>query len=377
MNIRRLDVFPIEFQEAVDNFSTRYIVIVRAEAEDGTVGWGECFSLFREATAAIDALIRHGLAEIVVGGDVFAIETHWQAMRERAWWYGDVGGIAAFAISAIDMALWDLKGKLLKLNLSQMLGGPLSDRLPACASSHPKASGIEAMAEELAGHIQAGYQRIKVGFGKKGESNLGVDPERDIWFVKTVREAIGPDAGFIIDVGARCRWDIPRAVYTAQRMSAYSLTWLEDPFHPDNFNAYRHLRAAVPQMRVAFGERFYNVYDYQRLLEADVADVILIDAGRAEGVTGMWKVIQMAARHNVAIDAHSFSSAINTAASIHLSLCAPLRTMFELKPVENAMHHELVRNPVSQVGGWVYAPEGHGLGVDVMEDAVHRFAIRF
>ena len=377
MIIKKLEVFPIEFLEAVDNFSTRYIVIVRVEAADGTVGWGECFTLFREATAATEALIRNGLADLVIGKDAYDVETHWQAMRDRVWWYGDVGGIAAFAISAIDMALWDLKGKLVKLNLSQMLGGALTDRLPVCASSHPKASKIEDMAEELAGHIKAGYQFVKVGFGKKGESNLGVDPERDIYFVKTVRAAIGPTAGFIVDVGARCRWDIPRAVYTAQKMSEYQLTWLEDPFHPDNFNAFRHLRAAVPQMRIALGERFFNVYDYKRLLEADVTDVILIDAGRAEGVTGMWKVIQMAARQNIAIDAHSFSSAINTAASIHLSLCAPFRTMFELKPVVNAMHHELVTNPVAHVDGWIYAPPGYGLGVEVMEDAVHKFAIKF
>lgn len=377
MIIKKLDVFPIEYLEAVDNYSTRYVVLVRLEAEDGTVGWGECFSLFREATAAIDALIRHGLAELIVGKDPYEIETHWQAMRERVWWYGDSGGIAAFAISAIDMALWDLKGKLLKLNLSQMLGGPLVDSLPACASSHPKASSIDDMAEELAGHIRAGYKLVKVGFGKKGEANLGVDADRDIHFVKTVREALGPEAGLIVDVGARCRWDIPRAVYTAQAMSEYGLTWMEDPFHPDNFNAFQHLRAAVPKMRIAFGERLYNVHDYKRLFEADVCDVILVDAGRAEGVTGMWKVIQMAARYNIAIDAHSYSSAINTAASIHLSLCAPLRTMFELKPIETALHHELVRNPVDHVNGYVHAPDGYGLGVDVMEEAVHRFTIRF
>ncbi|MBN8595913.1 MAG: mandelate racemase/muconate lactonizing enzyme family protein [Anaerolineae bacterium] len=377
MLIKKLDVYPLEFLEAVDNYSTRYVVLVRIEAQDGTVGWGECFSLFREATAAIEALIKAGLGSIVIGKDAYDIETHWQAMRERAWWYGDAGGIAAFAISAIDMALWDLKGKLLKLNLSQMLGGVQTESLPVCASSHPKAAKIDDMAEELAGHIKAGFKFVKVGFGKKGESNLGVDAERDIYFVKTVRAAIGPKAGFIVDVGARCRWDIPRAVYTAQAMQASNLTWMEDPFHPDNFNGFHHLRAAVPGMRIGFGERLYNVYDYKRALEAGVCDVLLIDAGRAEGVTGMWKVIQMAARHNVAINAHSFSSAINTAASIHLSLCAPLRILFELKPIETAMHHELVRNPVWHVDGQIYAPEGYGLGVDVMEDAVERFTIRF
>jgi len=320
--IKKLDVYPLEFLEAVDNYSTRYVVLVRIEAQDGTVGWGECFSLFREATAAIEALIKAGLGSIVIGKDAYDIETHWQAMRERAWWYGDAGGIAAFAISAIDMALWDLKGKLLKLNLSQMLGGVQTESLPVCASSHPKAAKIDDMAEELAGHIKAGFKFVKVGFGKKGESNLGVDAERDIYFVKTVRAAIGPNAGFIVDVGARCRWDIPRAVYTAQAMQASNLTWMEDPFHPDNFNGFQHLRAAVPGMRIGFGERLYNVYDYKRALEAGVCDVLLIDAGRAEGVTGMWKVIQMAARHNVAINGITWQSTRIPSAVLSIQLQA-------------------------------------------------------
>lgn len=376
MIIKKLDVFPLEHLEANDNFSTRYVVVVRIETEDGTVGWGECFSLFREATLSITALIEHGLKEIVLGKDIYDIEAHWEAMREKVWWYGNIGGIAAFAISAVDMALWDAKGKVLKLDLSQMLGGKQVERLPACASSHPKAATIDGMADEIANHIRAGYKVAKVGFGKKGDANLGVDMARDIAFIRAVREAIGEKPGFIIDVGAKLKWDIPRAVRTAQACSEYNLMWIEDPFHPDNMNAYRHLRAAVPEQRIATGERFYNEYDYQRLLEGDICDVILVDAGRAEGVTGMHKIIQMAARYNIAVDAHSFSSAINTAASIHLTLCARKTTIFELKPIPSAMHHELVRNPVEHKDGWIYAPEGYGLGADVIEDAVHHFTMK-
>jgi L-alanine-DL-glutamate epimerase-like enolase superfamily enzyme len=233
------------------------------------------------------------------------------------------------------------------------------------------------MAEELAGHIQAGYQFVKVGFGKKGHANLGVDEVRDLAFVKTVRAAIGEEAGFIVDVGAKCRWDLPRAIRSAAAMSEYRLTWLEDPFHPDNLSAYQRLRAAVPQMKIAFGERFFNQYDYQRLLEAQSCDVILVDPGRAEGITGMWKIIQLAALHNVALDAHSWSSAINTAASLHLSLCAPLPTLFELKPTPSSIQHELVSNPVEQEAGWVYAPQGYGLGADVREETVQRLVVKF
>lgn len=375
MLVKRFDIFPLGYLEPNDNNSQRHVVVVRLETEDGTVGWGETVTIMREPTFAVAALLRYGLADVVVGRDPLDSEAIWDALREQVWWYGNTGGIAAFAISALDMALWDLKGKLLRLPLYALLGGKRQDRLPACASSHPKASTIDAMAEELAGHIQRGFKIVKVGFGKKGHANLGVDEERDVNFVRAVREAIGPEAGFIVDVGAKVRWDIPTAIRRAQRFGPYRLHWIEDPFPPTNLDGYRSLRAAVPDLRIATGERWFTVDGYHALFDAGLTDVVLIDPGRAEGVTGCTKAIQLAAQHNVAFDAHSWSTAINTAASIHLSLTAPLPTLFELKPTESAMHHELVRNPVAQHDGWITAPEGYGLGADVIEDTVHKYAL--
>jgi len=376
MKVARVEAIPVAYPEPNDHSRKRSVCLVKITSTDGAVGWGECCAYFPEASRAAKALV-DGMAELVVGESVTATHRVWHAIRHHAWWYGNGAGIASIALSGIDMALWDLKGKTLGARVLDLLGGPVNDRMPAVASLHATEADIDRMVEGMARHLEGGMQGIKVGFGKKGESNLGVDAERDIHFVRTVRQAIGPRAGFIVDVGARCRWDIPRAVYTARAFAEQRLTWLEDPFHPDNLGAFQHLRAAVPEMRIGLGERFYNVADYRRLLDSDVCDVLLIDAGRAEGVTGMWKVIQMAARHNVTVNAHSFSSAIHTAASIHLMLCAPLRMLFEMKPVVNAMHHELVTNPVAHRDGWIHAPEGHGLGVEVMEDAVARFAIRF
>ncbi|PJF23937.1 MAG: hypothetical protein CUN53_20370, partial [Phototrophicales bacterium] len=144
----------------------------------------------------------------------------------------------------------------------------------------PKAADIDAMAAELAAHIQNGYQLVKVGFGKKGHANLGVSAARDIAFVKTVRAAIGADAGFIVDIGAKVRWTVPYAIRMARAFAEYQLTWLEDVFPPDNMAGYPHLRAAVPELAIGFGERFWNRSDYLRLLQADVCDVILVDPGR-------------------------------------------------------------------------------------------------
>src|SRR5690242_5983551 len=116
--------------------------------------------------------------------------------------------------------------------------------------------------------------------------------------------------------------------------------------------------------------------DSQRLLEADVCDVILVDPGRTEGVTGMHRITQLAARYKVQMDPHSWSSAINTAASIHLALVATNASIFEMKPIENPMQHELVTKPFAHVDGWIYAPEGPGLGVDVIEATVQKYNLK-
>ena len=375
MPIKKLDVFPLGYQEPNDDFADRYIVLVRLETDDGFIGWGECISQFRPATFATAALIENGLGDIVIGRDPLENERIWHDLRGEVWWYGDIGGIAAFAISALDMALWDLKGKIMGQPLYQLLGGKQHERLPVCASTHPKASEIDDMAQELAGWIEAGYQLVKVGFGKKGHANLGVSAQRDIAFVKAVRTAIGPDAGFIVDIGAKMHWDLPYAVKMAQAFAEYNLTWLEDVFQPDNFADHVHLRQAVPEMRIGFGERFWNLNDYQRLLEANICDVILIDPGRTEGVTGMQQITQLAARHRVQMDPHSWSSAINTAASLHVSVANTNANIFELKPVENPMQHELVSQPFAHVGGWIYPPDEPGLGVEVNEDIVHKYCL--
>jgi L-alanine-DL-glutamate epimerase-like enolase superfamily enzyme len=371
--ITKAEAFPLRYPEIIDNNNIRHIVLVRLETDSGHVGWGECVAIFRENAASVTALLRHGLLDIIIDRDPMDNQVLWDEMRNQVWWYGDVGGIASFAISAVDMALWDLKGKILNLPLYALLGGKRHERLAACASLHPKGSTIDELAEEMASYTQQGFQHIKVGFGKKGNANLGFDANRDIAFAKAVREAIGPDAGFMIDVGARMRWDIPYAVRMAKAFAEINLKWLEDPFHPDNLTAYHHLRAAVPEMPIAFGERLFTLDAFHRILDADVCDYILVDAGRAEGITGVLKIIELAAQYNVNYNPHTYSSAVNTAAAIHIALCAEKPTIFELMPLPSVMQVELATNPVTHQDGWVTVSDEPGLGVQVNEDAVHKY----
>jgi L-alanine-DL-glutamate epimerase-like enolase superfamily enzyme len=376
MIVKKFDVFPLTYQEPNDDHADRYITLVRLETDTGIVGWGEGITQFRESTLATTALLENGLADLVLGRDPLENEKIWNDLRQHVWWYGDTGGIAGFAISALDMALWDIKGKILNQPLYQLLGGKQIERLPVCASTHPRLPRIEDMAAELAAHIANGFRLVKVGFGKKGQANLGVDPARDIAFVAAVREAIGPDAGFIVDVGAKTRWNIPQAIRMARAFAEHNLTWLEDVFQPDNIEAHVHLRQAMPGLQIGFGERFWNLADYHRLLQAGICDVLLIDPGRAEGITGMHKITQLAARYQVKMDPHSWSSAINAAASLHVAMASANATIFEMKPVQNPMQHELVTQPFTHTDGWITTPDGPGLGIEIIEDTVHKYHLR-
>ena len=136
MQIKRIQTFPVAYPEPNDFDNTRHLLLARVESADGAVGWGEAITMWPEASLATQTVIEQGLAPLLVGRDPLQTNALWHAMKEQTWWYGS-GGIASFAISALDMALWDLKGQMLGQPLHQLLGGKLRDRLRACASTHP------------------------------------------------------------------------------------------------------------------------------------------------------------------------------------------------------------------------------------------------
>ena len=142
MGIRKVTPVSVAYPEPNDDNNTRYLTLCRIEADDGTVGWGESITQFPEATGATERLIE-GLAPLVVGRDPMDNLDIWRRIKAHTWWYSYQGGIACFALSAIDTALWDLKGKLLGLPLVQLLGGAHRDRLPVIASTHAFLPGIE------------------------------------------------------------------------------------------------------------------------------------------------------------------------------------------------------------------------------------------
>jgi L-alanine-DL-glutamate epimerase-like enolase superfamily enzyme len=293
----------------------------------------------------------------------------------ETWWYGTTGGIAAFALSGIDVALWDLKGKALGRSVLDLLGGPVKDRLPAIASSHATSSDIGEMAEEITGWLSTGLTGVKVGFGKLGDANLGFDHDRDVAFMKAVREAIGPDRSIMIDCGVRNRWSVSDAIRRVRAFEDYGLDWIEEPLGHDDPLGYAQLKNAVTA-KIAYGEREYQLAGVDRIMASGTCDVLGLDPGRIGGITGFSRAcdrVELVNRREA--NGHAWSTAIDTAASLAIAWAKPVCRQLEEQPFKGPMQHDLIGGAIVHHDGYMDLPKGPGLGIEVDQSVVDRFVI--
>ncbi len=363
-----IKALPIRYREPTDHNRTRSVCLVRITGEDGHVGWGECCTYFPEATLAAAKLVE-GLGALVVGADALQNEAIWLKLKEHSWWYGTGAGLASMAISGIDIALWDLKGKILGARVLDLLGGPVHEKLPAIASLHGTKESIDAMAEEIAMHTATGLHGAKVGFGKAGNAHLGFERSRDIEFASKVIAAMGPGKSLMVDLGVKNFWDIATAINRARAFEELGVAWLEEPLGHDDPEGYSALRAATG-IRIAYGEREWNARGVGRILATGTVDVVGLDPGRVEGITGFRKAAELCVQHRRQANAHNFSTAIVGAASLALSWSSPACRLLELQPVYGPAQKDIVDRPVWHTQGFADMPQGPGLGIQLDEDLV-------
>ena len=371
--IAKIDTFLIRYPDPNDFNFDRQTVILRAETNDGVTGWGEAIAMWPEACRAVQLLIADGLKPILTGENALATEARWEQMRRHTWWYGE-GGLASLAISAIDMALWDIRGKIEGRPLYQLFGGLKKDRLPACASSHVNKATLQECVAEVAGFFEQGFRSCKLGFAKKGKSSIGKSLDKDIEFIKVLRGELDPKAEILVDAGNGVEWDVETAINGANQMLDLGVGWLEEPLYPTHDAEYRQLKAAT-KMPIASGEREFTVAGYHRLMESGSIDIIGVDPARAEGVTSFAKIDALAGQFHKTINAHAWSTAITTAASLHLSLASENTRLFEFKPFEVVVQQDLVTEPVWHHDGWAYPVDRPGLGLNVRQDVVEKLTV--
>jgi L-alanine-DL-glutamate epimerase-like enolase superfamily enzyme len=375
MSIAKIDAYALAAPEPHYRGTKRCVTLARVETDDGLVGWGEAISQFHEAAKATKLLIDEGFGPKVIGRDPLDVERVWQEMSQHAYWYG-VEGIAAFAISAIDMALWDLKGKLLGQPVATLLGGKLKDEIPAMGSIIFDMEDLDWTLAEFRWMREEGYRIVKAGWGMTPEAMFGYDRERDLTYLKEVRGVIGDELSLVVDVpGARGPWDVPTAIRRMREWERYDLRWVEQPLPPANLADHARLRAAVA-VPIGTGEDEWSPETYQRVIKSNGVDVLQLDPGRCLGLTGCREVIKMCEAANVKFSAHSWSSALNTAASLHFLAISQHGDTLDFKPHENPLQHELVEDPWVQEDGMLSLPQKPGLGVTVREDAVEKYLLK-
>ena len=342
--------------------SSQDAVLVRIRTDTGLEGIGEADSQPEVVKAIIDAPFSHniacGLRQLLVGENPLETERLWQKMYRRTMYFGR-SSVTITAMAAIDMALWDLKGKLYGQPIHRLLGGKQHDRIKAYASILFGRDGAETKA--IAEHWrEAGYRAIQFGWEPMGQSE-----SLDIELVRSARDGIG-DGTLLIDAG--CVWDARTALQRANSFEQYQLGWLEEPLRPDDVEGYRWLRDRSP-IPIAGGEEECGREAWRPLIEARALDVYQVDLAR-NGFTDADYIKQRVQEIGARLCNHCYTSPVTVAASLHwLSTCRDA-FLFEDCVDDSPLRHQLTHERVQAVDGWITPPDGPGLGVTLDEDFI-------
>ena len=339
-------------------FEALEIVVVEVEAENGLVGIGE--ALARAGSVGYARLMQDALVPRLIGQDAFDRRRLWKAMRSVL--TGRPGGQLVEAISAIDIALWDLVGQHLGVPIHQLLGGMGRKRVRAYASSINWLDDATAEAE-VRMCLDLGFREIKV--------KLGQSVQQAIARARLVRE-LAPDALLGVD----CNWafDVDEAIQLGRALGDLGYDFFEEPIVPHDRAGYRRLAHHLP-IRLAAGESDYVAAEALISLEDRVLGMIQPDVTRSGGVTETWRIAELAAAHNVAYAPHvGWSGGICAAASLHLAAAAETFRTYECMVFDNPLRTDLctplVGDRTQLVDGLLEVPQGPGLGVTLDRDVV-------
>jgi L-alanine-DL-glutamate epimerase-like enolase superfamily enzyme len=347
--------------------SSQDSVLVRVRTDDGLEGIGEADSSPEMVKAAIDAPFSHnimcGLRQLVVGENPLETDRLWQKMYRKTMYSGRTS-VMITAMAAIDMALWDLKGKAFGQPIHRLLGGKHHDRIPAYASILFGKDGNET-AKIARRWREYGYRAIKFGWEPMGQSEA-----LDIDLVRGARDGIG-DGTLLIDAG--CVWDARTALARARSFEPFRIGWLEEPLSPDDYEGYRWLRDRSP-VPIAAGEEECGRFAFRPLIEGRCLDVYQVDISR-NGFTEAAYIRQRVEEIGARLCNHCYTSPVTVAASLHWLATCKDAFIFEDCVEDSPLRHELTTDKVQAVGGTIAVPDGPGLGIELNEEFVRRHLV--
>jgi L-alanine-DL-glutamate epimerase-like enolase superfamily enzyme len=348
--------------------SCQDVVLVRVRTDDGLEGIGEADASPEVVKAIIDAPFSHniacGLREILLGENPLDTERLWQKMSRRTMYFGRTG-VTICAMSAVDMALWDLKGKYFKQPVHRLLGGKQHERIKAYASILFGRDGKET--KEIGQRwIKSGYQAVKFGWEPMGQSEA-----LDLELVRGAREGLGDGATLLVDAG--CVWDARTALRRAHAFAEFNLEWLEEPLRPSDIDGYVWLRDRSP-VPIAAGEEECGRESFRPLIDRHALDVYQVDLSR-NGFTDAAYIRARVEEIGARLCNHCYTSPITVAASLHWLCTCRDAFIFEDCVDDSPMRHELTHEKLQARDGWITVPDGAGLGVTLNEDFIKKYLV--
>ncbi len=350
-----------------------YTIPTDAPEADGTISWnattmvlvdlhaGDAHGMgYTYADAATGKVAEHLLKTVISGCDPFQHAAHWMSMQRSVRNLGN-RGIAAMAISAIDIALWDLRARLLGIPLVHLLG-TARESIPVYGSGGFTSYDDDQLRSQLGGWAEEGLPFVKM--------KIGTNPDDDPRRVQVARKAVGDEVGLFVD--ANGAYTAKQAIQLAEVFHDSNVTWFEEPVSSDNLAGLRFIRSQVPApMEVAAGEYGYTVPYFERMLAAKSVDVQQADATRAQGITGFLSAAALCDAHQIALSAHC-------APSIHMHACCAVPRARHLE-----FFHDHARIERMFFDGFCEPRQGHmfpdrnrpGLGLELKEKDAEKFLV--
>ena len=348
---------------------TRTALLVEIETTDGLVGWGESYGPARSNAAVVEAM-----RPLLIGADALASEAIWERLYAAFRDHGQKG-LPVQALSGIDIALWDLKGRRFGVPAHRLMGGPVRTEVRAYATGLYRREAGEPrsyLAEEAAGYAAEGFSamKLKVGFGVA----------EDVEVARAVRAAIGPDVALMID--ANHAYDATRAIQLGRRLADLDIGWFEEPVPPEDLAGYAEVRAQQP-IPVAGGECEFTRFGFREVLLRRAVDVVQPDTCAAGGLSECLKIAAMTNAHGVRYVPHVWGTGVALAAALQLLAVLPhnppclhpQEPLLEFDRTEHPIRQAILTAPIEHERGIVQIPDAPGLGIEVDRQALARFKV--
>lgn len=354
---------------AVHFFDRRAALLVEVQSDEGMSGWGETW----HSPAAAWTIIETALGPAILGQDPLEYRRLWGAMHDRLG--HERQGPGLMALSAVDMALWDLRGRALAQPIARLLGGPVRTRVAAYASGpalRPGRDPYRNYRREAERIVAPGFRALEI--------KIGVDPDADGRAASAVRKVVGPEVILLAD--ASQGYTTRPAIEAGRRLEAEGFAWLEEPVVPDDVEGYAHVAGALG-LAVVGGEALGGIRAFRSFLERNALDAAQPDLTVAGGFTEVMRIAALAAAWEVPVLPHVWGTAISFYAS--LQLCAVLPgyrshtampyPWFAYDQAPNPLR-ELWGTPGVGPDGMVEIPQGPGLGIEVDPAAFEPYLVR-